>query len=241
MSDMGARRAEVISQDTSRTRPWIVTSASAIGWALFTMVILHVVSSHDPVLDTISSYAFTEQGSGLLEASVLSLAIGSLALLGALTAAGVAVGRTGAILLITWSLGLATAALFPADFADTVDVTTGRVHQYASLLAFLSLPGVGFAIADGLRGATGMARCRVLLLRASWIGVLSLGVFGLSYVLDAIGEVPVLWQLSATLPVGLAQRFALLADLALLATLILVATRAPRASASTPKQDPQGR
>lgn len=237
MNDMGARRAEVVSQDASRTRPWLVTSASAIGWALFTMVILHVVSSHDPVLDTISSYAFTERGSGLLEASVLSLAIGSLALLGALLAAGVAMGRTGVLLLVTWSLGLATAALFPADFADTVDVTTGRVHQYASLLAFLSLPGVGFAIADRLRGVAGMERNRVLLLRASWVGVLSLGVFGLSYVLDAIGEVPVLEHLAAALPVGLAQRIALLADLALLATLVLVATKAPGASASTPKQD----
>ncbi|SFB00336.1 Protein of unknown function [Amycolatopsis marina] len=236
MGDMGARRAEVVSQDASRTRPWVVTSASAIGWALFTMVILHVVSSHDPVLDTISSYAFTERGSGLLEASVLSLAIGSLALLGALLAAGVAMGQTGALLLITWSFGLATAALFPADFADTVDVTTGRVHQYASLLAFLSLPGVGFAIADRLRDVAGMERSRVLLLRASWIGVLSLGVFGLSYALNAIGDVPVLQQLSATLPVGLAQRMTLLTDLALLTTLVLVAAKAPGASASTTKQ-----
>lgn len=234
---MGARRAGVSSQDASRTRPWITTSASTIGWALFTMVILHVVSSHDPILDTISSYAFTDRGNGLLEAGVLSLAIGSLALLGALLSAGAPVGRTGAALLVMWSLGLATAALFPADFADTVDIATGRVHQYASLIAFLSLPGVGFAVADGLRGSVALRHTRILLLRASWFGVLSLGVFGLSYVLDAVGAVPVLEPVSAVLPVGLAQRIALIADLALLASLLLVARR----SASTTMQDQLGR
>lgn len=49
MNDMGARRSEVVSQDASRNRPWIMASASAIGWALFTMVILRMLSSHNPI------------------------------------------------------------------------------------------------------------------------------------------------------------------------------------------------
>jgi hypothetical protein len=52
------------------------------------MTILHLISSHNPVFDTLSSYAFTDRG-GMFEASVLSLSIGSLVLLGALYAARV--------------------------------------------------------------------------------------------------------------------------------------------------------
>jgi hypothetical protein len=61
----------------TRTRPWLITSAAAIGWGIVTMTILHLISSHNPVFDTLSNYAFTDRGGGMFEASVLSLSIGS--------------------------------------------------------------------------------------------------------------------------------------------------------------------
>src|SRR3981081_3543852 len=96
----------------TRTRPWLITSAAAIWWGIITMTILHLISSHNPVIDTLSSYAFTDRGGGMFEASVLSLSIGSLSPLGALYAAGISISRTTTTLFSTWSLGLATAALF---------------------------------------------------------------------------------------------------------------------------------
>ncbi|SFQ42051.1 Protein of unknown function [Amycolatopsis arida] len=228
MRDMGARPAHLSTSTTSRARPWLVASVAAIAWAAFTMLILHLVSSRDPILDTISSYAYTDRGGGMLEASVLSLAVGSLALLGALVATGTATSRTTRVLLVTWALGLIIAALFPATLSEGTDMTSGRIHQYASLLAFVSLPGVGFSLADRLRELPALAETRALLLRVSWWSVLSLAVFGLSYVLAAFSDHPVLAPLSAALPVGLAQRVALLTDIALLAVMVLLAARAAR-------------
>ncbi|WP_232376393.1 DUF998 domain-containing protein [Amycolatopsis aidingensis] len=228
MRDMRAREAEVAGELTGRTRSWLVSSTAAIGWAAFTMVILHIVSSHDPIRDTISSYAITDRGGGMLEASVLSLAIGSLALLGALLSSGAEPPRTARILLLSWAAGLITAALFPASFTASTDPATGEIHQYASLIAFLSLPGVGFSLADRLREVPELARTRMLLRRLTALSVLSLAVFGLSYVAADFPGAPVLAQISAVLPVGLAQRVALLADLALLAGLSLLAVRTAR-------------
>ncbi|OZM70320.1 hypothetical protein CFN78_25680 [Amycolatopsis antarctica] len=216
MRDMEAERSEAAGQAVARTRPWVLASGAAIGWALFTMILLHLVSSHDPVRDTISSYAVTNNGGGMLEASVLSLAIGSFTLLGALQAAGVPVTRTARTLLSAWAVGLVTAALFPASFGERVDPASGRIHQYACLIAFLSLPGVGFSLADRMRESPALRRMRTVLLRLTWIGVGMLALFGISYVIAAFPSVPVLAEVSSWLPVGFAQRLALAADLALL-------------------------
>ena len=82
------------TEQGKRTRPWRLVALGAIGWGLFTAVVLHIISSHNPVYDTLSSYTVTDRGEGMLAASVLSLAIGSLAVLGALHAAGVPLSRT---------------------------------------------------------------------------------------------------------------------------------------------------
>src|SRR5689334_22599198 len=100
----------------ARTRPWLVVSGVAIGWGVLTILVLHLISSHNPVLDTLSSYAFTDRGTGLLAMSILSLSIGSLAVLGALRTAGVPFGGTTTALFCTWSGGLALAATFPASY-----------------------------------------------------------------------------------------------------------------------------
>lgn len=212
-----------------RVRPWLIAATAAVGWAAFTMVILHIVSAHDPVTDTISSYAFSEQGDGLLGASVLSLAVGSLILLGALGSARVNVRGTPAILMSSWSAGLALAAVFPASFADHPDPVSGKIHQWSCVVAFLSLPGVAFAIVERLRANPALARTRRMLLGVAWVSTISLAVFGLSYLLGKFPDSAVLEPLADALPVGFAQRIALLADLLLLGTMLVLARRATRA------------
>src|SRR5699024_5687584 len=83
---------------TARTRIWTVASALALGWAFLTLLILHLVSSFDPLFDPISRYAFTDHGEGMLEVSLLSFGIGVIGVLGALIGSGLVIGRTTPLL-----------------------------------------------------------------------------------------------------------------------------------------------
>ena len=54
------------TEQGKRTRPWRLVALGASGWGLFTAVVLHIVSSHNPVYDTLSSYSVTDRGEGML-------------------------------------------------------------------------------------------------------------------------------------------------------------------------------
>jgi hypothetical protein len=203
------------TETRARTQTWLIASAVAICWGMITIATLHVVSSRNPVLDTLSSYAFTDRGGGMLEASILSLAIGSLFLLAALIAAKVPISRTTRILFGTWSGGLTLAAAFPASYVESPNPVSGEIHQYSCLVAFLSLPAIGFSL----------ARLWPALTRWTWFSVGSLVLFGLSYLLAQFPEAPVLGELAAALPTGLTQRIALAMDLVLLCSLLGIAAR----------------
>lgn len=182
---------------------------------MLTITALHVISSHNPVMDTLSSYAFTDRGSGMLEASIIGLAIGSLFTLGALTAGGVPISRTTRALFLTWSGGLTLAAAFPASYKDFPNPLSGQIHQYSCLVAFLSVPAIGFSLRDRLRDT-----------RWTWFSVASLVLFGVSYLLTDVQQTPVLAELATALPVGLTQRVALVMDLVFLCSLLALAARA---------------
>lgn len=206
-----------------RTRPWRLVALGAIGWGLFTAVVLHVVSSRNPVYDTLSSYTVTDRGQGLLAASVLSLAIGSLAVLGALHVAGVPLSRTTRLLLALWALGLAAAAVFPASYPEAPDPVSGEIHLYACLVAFLSLPGAAISLLEPLHGRSE----RVIVVRAIRLAAVAFGLFALSFVFVRLAEAGVepFREISDGFPIGVTQRLLLLADVVLLGTLLRVATR----------------
>jgi hypothetical protein len=208
---MGNAKQADTTNSATRARPWLIVSFAAIGWGAFTITVLHLISSHNPVFDTLSSYAFTDHGSGLLEASMLSLAVGSLAILGALYVAGTTISRTAGTLFSTWSLGLATAAVFPASYATHPHPVSGDIHQYSCLVAFLSMPGIGFSILEKVGGES-----RAMVARLLRYTVGGLALFGASYLLAAFPGIPGFSQLSAALPVGVTQRIALGTDLALM-------------------------
>jgi len=210
--------------ERSRTKPWLIASGAAIGWALFTMVVLHLISSRDPVFDTLSSYAYVDRGTGMLGASVLSLSIGSLTALGALAAAGIALSRTTKLLFVLWSLGLAAAAVFPASYPEFPDPVSGEIHLYACLVAFLSLPAAGFTLRDNLRG-TPAAK---LVGRLAWGSAAGLIVFGLSFVFVRLSDIPFFKTLTDLAPVGVLQRVSLVAHVLLIAGMLKVASAAHR-------------
>jgi hypothetical protein len=221
---MGKAREATVS--ATRTRPWLIASVAAIVWGILTIVVLHLISSHNPVLDTLSSYAFTDRGTGMLGASVLSLSIGSLCLLGALYAAGIPISRTTTILFCAWSFGLATAAVFPASYASNPNPMSGQIHQYSCLIAFLSLPGIGFSVLDKIGTSPALAASRAMVTRLSRYSLAALVLFGLSYLSSDFPDSPTISRISAALPTGVTQRIALAVDLVLLFGLMVLASRA---------------
>lgn len=211
------------TEQGKRTRPWRLVALGALGWGLFTAVVLHIISSRNPVYDTLSSYTVTDRGEGMLAASLLSLAIGSLAVLGALHVAGVPLSRTTRLLLALWPLGLAAAAVFPASYPEAPDPVSGEIHLYACLVAFLSLPGAAISLLEPLRGHPE----RAAVVRAVRLSAGAFGLFAVSFVLVRLSEAKLgpFPEISDAFPIGVMQRLLLLADVALLFTLLRVATR----------------
>jgi hypothetical protein len=214
----------------ARTRPWLIASAVAISSSMLAIVVLHLVSARNPVLDALSRYAFSDQAPGLLAVSILLVAIGSMTTLGALAAAGAPLSPAIRVLFGSWSGGLTLAAAFPASFDEYSNPVSGEIHQYACLVAFLSIPAAGFALLDRLRAVPSLSRQRATLSRWTRYSTTSLLLFGTSYLLAKYPDVPVLSQLSTILPVGLTQRVTLIVDIGLICSMLLVA-RAASASA----------
>ncbi|MBB3049350.1 hypothetical protein FHS23_000345 [Prauserella isguenensis] len=223
--------AKVHTVDVARTRAWTIAAAAGLGWALFTLIVLHSVSSFDPLTDPLSRYAFTDRGGGMLEASLLSAAVGVIAVRGSVLSAGLPLSRTTSTLVYATSTGLATAALFPATFSSDIDPVSGRIHQYASVVAFASLPAIALSLLDVLRATPVLARVASALTWLLRIALVSLALFGVSYVADALAGVPGFAVVAETVPVGFTQRIVFLVDLCLLAVLLVGAMRHARASA----------
>ncbi|WP_298176727.1 DUF998 domain-containing protein [Saccharomonospora sp.] len=225
MGQLGTKAASTETA-TARVHTWTFAAAAALGWALFLLTILHLVSSFDPILDPVSRYAFTDAGQGMLEVSLLSFAVGVIAVRGALLSSGLRVSRTTTILIITTAAGLVAAALFPATYTSEIDPASGLIHQYASLLAFLSLPGVAVSMLDQIRDVDELQRTRRMLVCLVWIALGALALFGLSYLSDKVtfGFAPLSILLS--LPVGLLQRVVFVLDFLMLAGLLVLANRA---------------
>lgn len=223
MGNLSVKRVAVPAE--ARARRWLLISTAAIGWALFTLVILHAVAGRNPVTDTLSSYAHAARGTGMLEASLLSLAVGAVGVLVALRASGLLVGRTTHVLFGLTALGLTLAALFPATLDSGADAGTGLIHQYASLIAFLCLPGIAYSLLDRLREIPDLDRTRLLVTRILVVNAGSLALFGISYFVGNFPDNPVAATIGALLPVGFTQRITLISGLTLLVSLNLVASR----------------
>lgn len=218
-------RATTDTAVAARTRTWTLAAAVALGWAVLTLAILHAVSSFNPLLDPMSRYAFTDRGAGMFEVSLLSLGIGVIGVLGALIVSGLAISRTTPLLAGITTIGLVTAALFPASFTSDIDPVSGRIHQYASLVTFLCLPALIWSVIDHIRDVPELARARARLVRFLQIGIIALALFGISYIGDHLASTPVLSVLPTVLPVGITQRVVFLADLCMLAALLVLANR----------------
>ncbi|GAB3009349.1 DUF998 domain-containing protein [Saccharothrix stipae] len=89
---------------------------------------------------TISEYALGPQR-WVFDTAVLLLVAGSVAILGVLVKHGVAKWNSvGAVAFAAWSVGLTLVVIFPKNDWALGPSTSGSIHRFASLVAFVALP-----------------------------------------------------------------------------------------------------
>ena len=213
---------------SSSTRPWITIAGIMLVCACAALVLLDLLSGLNPVTDALSIFAFHSETGWLLQLGAGCLALGALVTFGALGAGGLYTLGSVGVLLVGWAGGLMLTTLFRASMSFHPAPIEGVVHRWAAALAFVSLPGAGFALIARLRSVPELARVRAVLLRVCLLTSASLVVFGVFYLLPE----SLTW-----LPVGLSQRLTLIADVVLLATMLCVAARAERRRAPPQVED----
>jgi hypothetical protein len=134
----------------SIARGLALLSVSGLSVAVAATVLGHIGlgPGFDPLALTVSDYALSDRGA-VIEAAMMALAGASLALIAGLTAARAPVRGLPTFLLLIWAVGLLVAAAVPTDPIGTpVMSTAALVHRYASVAAFVCLPGAALVLAS---------------------------------------------------------------------------------------------
>ncbi|MGW3786853.1 DUF998 domain-containing protein [Micromonospora chokoriensis] len=194
------------------TRNTGVLALGGIAVAALLTVIGHLEVNDDlnPWALTISDFAVSDRG-GVIDVAMVVLALATVALLYGLRRTGPPQpGRAVELLLGAWVSGLLLAALVPTNEPGTAMTTAAYVHRYASVVAFLALPAAGWLLARRPDLAPAARTLRALV-------VLSLAL-----------AVAMIWSAypGDRLLIGLAERLLILTEVAVLATVALIQTRA---------------
>ncbi|GEL22127.1 hypothetical protein PSU4_10810 [Pseudonocardia sulfidoxydans NBRC 16205] len=215
----------------------VVRALAALGGigvaaAILLVGALHVVAADrvDPVRRTISEYALGADA-WMFDVGVVALALGSVAVILALTRADVLRPRSGAtVLLGIWAVGMLTVVVFEKTNWSIGPSLGGYIHRYASLVAFLALPLGALLLARAQRGVPGVLAHRV------WTRVLALASLG--------WFLPILWGFAMrpvtgrswwnAVPLGLVERGLALTEVLLVAVLALWAAHAAGSRSRTP-------
>ncbi|HEY2948694.1 MAG TPA: DUF998 domain-containing protein [Micromonosporaceae bacterium] len=141
---------------TSRPGPpaahlFAVVAVGGIAFAVLLGIAGHL--EHPPGLNpvslTISDYALSDRG-GPVDAAILSLGLGSLALLLGLRDLQAPVRGMVTGLLSVWAAGLVCAVAVPTDPIGTPLSPSGQFHRYASVAAFVALPAAAVLLSHRL-------------------------------------------------------------------------------------------
>lgn len=207
-------------------------AVATVGAAYLHVRLTGVVS---PVRQTVSDYALSPAGAGVFAVMCLALAVGSLGLVSAVIGlepyGGTARGYVIVLLLTAWCLGLTVAGQFPTDPMGGRMSLDGETHRWAIVLAFVSLPAVGWLLA----GAPTWAPHAGVLRFWARTGFVSLGVLVLTYVpvvAPGIAHGPVI--------IGLSERWVLFVDLVLVVALARPLVRRPAPAPLRPGRNPAG-
>jgi Protein of unknown function (DUF998) len=153
----------------------------------------------DPLALTVSDYAVADHG-GVTDWAMVTLAASTVVLGFALPG----VGRLGRWLLWLFAVGMLVAAAAPTDPGLDLS-TTGQVHRYASVSAFVALPAAGLVAARRAAPLLGWAAPTVRRLATSAV------VFMAAVLASQV--------LADRALIGLAERLLLITGVALLAVL----------------------
>ncbi|MEV6986384.1 DUF998 domain-containing protein [Sphaerisporangium sp. NPDC051017] len=175
----------------------------------------------DLIRPTFSELIFTNPGTRLVGLSMVSLAFAAVCVALALDGLRAPADRLTWTLVGGWSGTLIVAAIFPMTSAGAPPAWHDSLHRYAALAGLLCLPLAGLRLARRSkadpRRLPAMPLVRLLCV-ASMLGV---AAFLATFV--PVGHP--LWLLGARQYSGVTERVALVADVALLATLMAAALR----------------
>ncbi|CAM3320391.1 DUF998 domain-containing protein [Kibdelosporangium persicum] len=168
------------------------------------------VQQVDPLLDPVSDYVFHN---GLLfVASVLSLMAGGFAVTTGMKRAGIDYPKVAFGL---WFAGLALVAIFPGNPSVDVSTVAGEIHRFGGAMFLASLPVACWLLARTMAADPVWTVAAGPIRAVAVVGALTAASFGAS-------------QFVVWLPLGLLERFALAAEIALVVVLALTIRRAAR-------------
>jgi Protein of unknown function (DUF998) len=200
-----------------------LVGGALVGAGAVAVLALHVLAPEvEPVRRTLSQYALGPWKPGW-DAGVLAVAAGSVAVLAALVRTGL-VRRRGAAagLLTAWSAGLLVVVTFEKIDWSVGPTPTGYLHRYASLVAFLCLPGAALALGRAWRGDVRWGRFAAWTSGLGGASLAWLAPILLGFVLRPLTGVP-WWQF---VPLGLFERGVALTEVAAVLVMAWWAARA---------------
>lgn len=196
-------------------------AVTSVGTAVVLGGYLHLVANGrvSPVHDTVSDYVHTIAGASAFVVMCLAVAIGSLALTVAVCTVRPLLHddrrrQLVAVLLGTWCLGLAVAAIFPTDPVGAGLSLDGELHRWAIVVAFTSLPCAAWSLSRPVGPPHAWSEHARSIRGLSAVSFAGIGVMLLSYapvVFDALDGLPVV--------IGATERLLLAIDLVLLVVL----------------------
>ncbi|HEY1974374.1 MAG TPA: DUF998 domain-containing protein [Pseudonocardia sp.] len=224
----------------SRTLP--VVGLALVGLGLVLILLLHLLPPSDrvnPLTRTISEYALGANG-WMFNVAVVSLALGSTALLTALARVGVVGSVSPASLLVGgWVAGLLVLVVFQKyDYGRDAGIGAGgMIHRMASLVAFLCLPAGALLLARAGRRNARWRRPATLTRNAALLAVACLGL--LFYAVGQSFVTGVAWW--RVFPLGAMERLIGLAEVSVLIAMGVWAITARGSAPADPVSDGGGR
>jgi hypothetical protein len=216
-------------QGSTQTRWLAALGLTGVGVFTATTLALHVVQPElSPLEEAVSYYVHGRQG-WLLTLGLLSLGLGSLALVVALSVQK-ARSRIGLILLGTWSVGVIAGGAFAADPPGNWDrppSVSGTIHGLAAMIALAALPAAAVFLTRSFRRDARWSPLQVTLDLLAVIVVLS-------YVAFMASLAPVFIRPGPPILLGLTERILLVACLAWLAALAIGLWRIDDSTAASP-------
>ncbi|GAB3347856.1 hypothetical protein GCM10027360_00580 [Amycolatopsis echigonensis] len=176
-----------------------VTAAQAVISLLSLTFTLEV----NPIRDPVSDYALHRASRAWFTLAVLLALAGAGALALAARIVAMPVSTGAAVLFGLWALALVTVLVFRGNASAAESTVHGEVHRVAGAVLFGTLPSASASLSRQLLGRPGWARASVRVRTGAVIGLITAFLFGVA-------------QFVPTLPQGLLERIALLAELAIL-------------------------